>query len=109
MTSAWLGPEDITYVIQEFDTRGFVDLNGNVVGLVSESNLAGGFSQAFDINNNLLVAGVEVINPNEAIEQIVADCLDDDVRSDIPIELCLDDIIKTLSGSNDEGFKGSSP
>lgn len=81
--------EEITYVIQEFDTRGFVDLNGNVVELVSESDLAGGFSQAFDINNNLVVAGVEVINPNETIEGIVEDCQDDDVRTDIPVEVCL--------------------
>lgn len=80
---------DITYILREHGNRGFVDLNGVVVGLVSESDLAGGITQAFDVNNNLVVAGTEIFDPSEGITQAVANCSDDELRGDQPVELCL--------------------
>lgn len=80
---------DLTYVVREFGSRAFVDINGVVVGLVSESDLAGGFSAAYDITNGLLVAGFEVLSPTESFETAVANCSDDEERGDLPFEQCI--------------------
>lgn len=81
---------ELTYVVQEYSTRAFVDLNGTVVGLVSESDLAGGFSEAMDITNGLLVAGYEVLEPTDVLEELINEsCTDDEIRGDQPVEVCI--------------------
>ncbi|MBE1301671.1 MAG: DUF3466 family protein [Alteromonadaceae bacterium] len=81
---------ELTYVVQEYSTRAFVDLNGTVVGLVSESDLGGGFSEAMDITNGLLVAGYEVIEPTDVLQELINEsCTDDEIRGDQPVEVCI--------------------
>lgn len=81
--------DDLTFVLRDFDKRGFVDLNGTVIGLMSDSELAGGFTEANDINNSLQVAGTEIYDPTEAFQDGVDICLDEEQRGDQPEELCL--------------------
>lgn len=81
---------ELTYVVQQYGTRAFVDLNGTVVGIVSDSDLAGGFSEALDVTNGLLVAGYEVTEPTDTLEEIINDsCLDEEVLGDLPTEVCI--------------------
>ncbi len=81
---------EVTYLVQDHGSRAFVNINGNVVGIVSDSDIAGGYSEARDITNGLLVAGVEVIDPFETLEELVnVTCNDDEARGDIPVELCI--------------------
>lgn len=80
---------ELTYVVQEFGARGFVNINGQTVGLVSESDLVGGYSEAHDINNGLLVAGAEVLDPLESYVESVEECNDEEARGDFPFEVCI--------------------
>ncbi|MCC2604358.1 DUF3466 family protein [Planctobacterium marinum] len=88
--------EEITYLVRGHTTRGFVDLNGNTVGLVSDSDLVGGYTEARDVNNSLMVAGLEIFNPREAITEAVETCNDEEDRGDQPLETCLQNLHATL-------------
>ena len=88
--------DEFTFLVREHTTRAFVDLNGITVGLTSDSDLAGGYSEARDINNSLMVAGMEIFDPRDSIVDAVADCEDDEERGDQPIETCLQSLQGTL-------------
>lgn len=81
--------DTITYYLQDFGRQGFVDLNGTIVNMESDVDATGGYSEAFDINNNLLVAGFEATDPSDSRISTVEACADADVRGDFPEELCL--------------------
>lgn len=84
---------EITYVVQDFGNRGFVQMNGQVLPLVPTSALTGGLSEAFDVNNNMLVAGYETTEVLEIRETSVENCQDDGIRGDIPVDLCLSRLV----------------
>lgn len=92
---------DFTFVVTDHDVRAFVDLNGTVIGLVSESDLAGGFTEAYDVNNSLQVAGAEIYEPTEAMQTAIDNCSDDEVRGDIPVDLCLNNQQGALLGNHE--------
>ena len=92
--------DEFTFLVREFGGRGFVDLNGINVGLVSESDIAGGYTEAHDVNNSLQVVGFEVFDPNEAISEAAENCADDEIRGDTAIEICLQSLQASLEGSH---------
>ncbi|XOV77944.1 MAG: DUF3466 family protein [Aestuariibacter sp.] len=92
--------DELTYVIQDFGARGFVNVNGTTIGLESESMLAGGYTEAYDVNNGLLVAGAEISDPLESFETAVENCSDDEVRGDLPVEVCLQQRINSGPENN---------
>lgn len=92
--------EEITYVVQDFNSRGFVQLNGLLVELVPESDLPGSISEATDVNNNLLVSGYEATEVTEARQNSIDNCEDDEIRGDIPVDLCFHRLIRSgVSGA----------
>lgn len=92
--------DEFTFVLRDFFGRGFVDLNGTLIGLESESGAAGGYTEAYDINNNLLVAGLEILEPSEALENALDVCDDEEQRGDQPIELCYTSLQDDLLGNH---------
>ncbi len=84
---------EITYTLQSFGQRGFVSIGGTNYGLEPGVETVGAISEGFDVNNNLLVAGYETLDPTEARVTAEANCQDDEVRGDIPVELCLQNLI----------------
>lgn len=84
---------EITYIVQPFGLRGFVNINGVNHGLSPESEVIGAVTEGFDINNSLLVAGYESVDPTQVRQDAEANCEDDEVRGDIPAELCLQQLI----------------
>jgi len=81
--------ESVTFTINDFTNRAFVQVGEKVVGLVPDAMRAGGFSSAAAINDNLQVAGTMGISISEGLETAITSCSDPDVRGDIPIEACL--------------------
>ncbi|BDX06416.1 DUF3466 family protein [Planctobacterium marinum] len=92
--------DEFTFLVREFGARGFVDLNGINVGLVSDSELAGGYTEAHDVNNSLQVVGIEVFEPNDTISDAAENCEDDELRGDQPLEVCLQILHSSLYGSH---------
>ncbi len=91
--------EGVTYNINSFSSRGFVQVGDNVTELLPENTDAGGYSRAYSINEGLMVAGVSSIGFSDAINNVIANCVDDEVRGDEPVEVCLYRFRKA-SGSN---------
>lgn len=89
--------DEIRYVVRDFAERGFVVIDDQVVELVPQTTEAGGWSRANDINSNLLVAGSMSVDLLSGTQTLIDNCNDDDVRGDIPIELCLSVIGDNLS------------
>ncbi|MFB1034763.1 MAG: DUF3466 family protein, partial [Sinobacterium sp.] len=104
---------DIIFVVHEFGTRGFVSHGSNIVGLPAPASIAGGFSDAFGINesNQVVGYGTTLIVP-DSLETALTDCenedlIDDDdpdtsdfpLRGDVPIESCISNVIDSLSNS----------
>jgi hypothetical protein len=105
--------EDIIFVVHEFGTRGFVSHGSNIVGLPAPASIAGGFSDAFGINesNQVVGYGTTLIVP-DSLETALTDCenedlIDDDdpdtsdfpLRGDVPIESCISNVVDSLSNS----------
>ena len=96
--------EEITFNVNSFNSRGFVQVGDQVTPLLSPSTAAGGFSEANAINDNLLVVGRSSTAVSESIETQIASCEDDEVRGDFPIEVCFFGIINNVSTN---GFTGA--
>ncbi|NCP63069.1 MAG: DUF3466 family protein [Paraglaciecola sp.] len=80
---------EVTYVVNTFYTRAFANINGTTVELAPPMVIAGGQSDAFDINNNLQVVGYGTTElASEAFQTSVDNCLDETQRGDIPVESC---------------------
>ena len=105
--------EDIIFVVHEFGTRGFVSHGSNIVGLPAPASIAGGFSDAFGINesNQVVGYGTTLIVP-DSLETALTDCenedlIDDDdpdtidfpLRGDVPIESCISSVVDSFSNS----------
>ena len=88
---------EITYQINDFIRRGFVQLNGNTVALPPSEMTLGGISEAYSINQNLQVVGTSSIRMTEQLVESIVNCNDDDERGDIPVDVCLYNLV--LSGA----------
>jgi hypothetical protein len=89
-----------TYVLNNFYRRAFAQVNGSVVALPPPDVTAGGLSDAFDINNNKQIVGNgTTVIVSETFKTSVANCLDDTVRTDIPVESCLRTLNIALNNS----------
>lgn len=81
--------DEIEYVISDVNINAFVDVDGTVSRLPPLNTTLGGLSQAYDINNNMQVAGTGTVENPEVLLNSITSCEDDDARGDIPVELCL--------------------
>ncbi|MFT5923290.1 MAG: putative membrane protein [Paraglaciecola sp.] len=106
--------EDVTFVVHEFGTRGFVGLGGEaVVGLPAPETIAGGFSDAFGINENNQVVGYGTsLFSSDTLQTAITDCRNDELvddedpdtqdfplRGDFPVESCISSIVDSLTSS----------
>ncbi|MBN7820556.1 DUF3466 family protein [Bowmanella yangjiangensis] len=80
---------ELTYLIRDFNRRGFVSINGQVSPLLPADVTLGGYSEARGISDNLWVAGVSSIDKRESLDTAIENCNDDEKRGDHPIEWCL--------------------
>jgi hypothetical protein len=104
---------DVTYVVHEFGSRGFVSIGNTTVGLPAPVSIAGGVSEAFGINESNQVVGYGTTSfLSDAVETAIADCeseeiVDDEdpdtvdfpLRGDVPIESCVSSVVSTVSNS----------
>jgi hypothetical protein len=106
--------EDVTFVVHEFGTRGFVSLGAEtVIGLPAPETKAGGFSDAFGINESHQVVGYgstlflsDTLETNltdceseELVDDADADTADFPLRGDVPLESCISSVISTFTNS----------
>ncbi|WP_339720136.1 DUF3466 family protein [uncultured Paraglaciecola sp.] len=105
--------DDVTFVVHEFGTRGFVSLGNTVVDLPAPEIIAGGFSDAFGINESNQVVGYGTTSfLSDALETAVTDCEDEELvddddsdstdfpsRGDVPIESCISSVVSTFTSS----------
>lgn len=104
----------LTFVVHEFGTRAFVSNGTDTIGLPPIESLAGGYSEAYGINNNNQVVGYgSALYLSDNIATGLADCQneelvdhDDDpetpdqkLRGDIPVESCISNLVTTLSAA----------
>ncbi|GLR70123.1 DUF3466 family protein [Agaribacter marinus] len=76
------------FVVNEFLNRAFVQVGDRVTPLAPGNIDGGGFSEAYQINANLQVAGVSSVASAESLQEALALCLDDEQRGDVPVEVC---------------------
>ena len=88
--------------VNSFNYRGFVQVGEQVTELLPPKIDAGGISRAIAINNNLMVAGVASVAFTSSIQGLVDDCLDDEQRGDIPVEICLYTVINLKNSFSGE-------
>jgi hypothetical protein len=92
--------DEVRVVFRDFAERGFVALGDQIVELPPEDTGDGGWSRANDINSNLLVAGTMSVSAVTGVQTIIDSCNDDELRGDIPIELCLSSIGENLANDS---------
>jgi hypothetical protein len=105
--------DDINLVVHEFGTRGFVSFGDTVIGLPAPDTTAGGFSDAFGINESNQVAGygTSLFLP-DTLQTAIADCKNDELvddedpdtqdfplRGDTPVESCISSIVDSFTNS----------
>jgi hypothetical protein len=106
--------EEVTFVVHEFGTRGFVSLGGDtVVGLPAPETIAGGFSDAYGINESNQVVGYGTsLFLSDTLQTAITDCKNDELvddenpdtqdfplRGDIPVESCISTIVESFTNS----------
>lgn len=104
--------EDVTFVVHEFGTRGFVSLGDAVIGLPAPDTTAGGFSDAYGINESNQVVGYgTTLFFSDTLETAIANCENDELidhdedpatedrlfRGDVPVESCISSVVSTFS------------
>jgi hypothetical protein len=96
---------DINYVVNDFRARAFAMVNEVAIELAPTDASAGGVSTAYDINNSHQVAGFGSVElTSETLQVAIDNCDDDEVRPDIPVESCLQNIMNSLSLNNFQGL-----
>lgn len=93
---------EVIYVVNEYGTRGFLEIDNQVIPVLAPDITLGGVSEALDINNSYEVAGYATTEALEAFEDVVDDCQDPELRGDVPVEACLRLLIQT---GMDSAFK----
>jgi hypothetical protein len=109
--------EVATFVVHDFGSRGFVSLGDNIiVDLPAPALTAGGFSEAYGINEGNQVVGYgSTLFLSDTLETGIAECVNEDLiddedpqtpesdhlplRGDIPIESCISSVVGTLTAS----------
>jgi hypothetical protein len=92
--------EDATFVLHEFGTRAFVNFGNTVIGLRAPEVLAGGISEAYAINESNQVIGYgSTLLISETLETNLANCEDDELRGDVPLDSCVNNIISSFTSS----------
>ncbi|UTP72113.1 DUF3466 family protein [Alteromonas sp. LMIT006] len=84
----------ITFVLPEFERRGFINLNGNIVELTPAEAALGGVSEANGVNSNRHVVGHQTIAISNQFQVLIDDCNDETVRGDQPLEACYRNIAR---------------
>lgn len=84
----------ITFVLPEFERRGFIVLNGNMVALTPAEAALGGISEANGVNSNRHVVGHQTIAISNQFQVLIDDCNDETVRGDQPLEACYRNIAR---------------
>ncbi len=80
--------EDEFFIVNKFIRRAFVQVGNSVTELTPDNTDAGGYSEAYEINENLQVAGVSSVASSENIRNSLAVCADDEQRGDQPVDVC---------------------
>lgn len=93
--------DDVTFVLNDFLSLGFVSVNGVATKLLSVEQTLGGYSEAFAINSNMQVAGYGATQISEGTQGAIDNCADADTRGDIPEEVCLRNIREIGTGLGD--------
>jgi hypothetical protein len=91
---------DLTYVLNDFYSRGFAHVDGEITELPPPDVTAGGLSDAYDINSSNQVVGygtTEFVSGTYAIGEDT--CADPTQRGDVPQESCLRSLSISLSGN----------
>ncbi|WP_293764498.1 DUF3466 family protein [uncultured Paraglaciecola sp.] len=92
--------ENVTFVLHDFGIRAFVNLGNTVVGLPAPMTSAGGISEAYGINESNQVIGYgSTLIVSDSLETSLANCEDDELRGDVPLESCINSIISSFTGS----------
>jgi hypothetical protein len=105
--------EVVTFIVREFGTRAFVSLGNTVFDLPAPALIAGGFSEAYSINESYQVVGYgTTLFTSDTLETSIDNCkseelVDDDnpesvnlpSRGDIPVESCISSIVSTFTSS----------
>jgi hypothetical protein len=90
---------DLTYVVNDFYARAFVQLGSKTVALPPPDISAGGLSKAFDINANNQIVGIGTTAILDTVQTSVDACLDDDLRGDLPVAACLRSLSISLNAN----------
>lgn len=91
---------EVTYVINDFGSRAFVQTGDKVTPLIPDEQRLGGISEATAINSSLQVAGTSGIGIVKSMEELIEACSDDDSRGDIPVDVCLYRLQTQVSSNN---------
>lgn len=92
-----LNGENVKYIVSDFDQRAFAQVGENVTPLLAIDTTLGGTSQVNRINANYVAAGSGSVEATSALTTGLANCDDDEIRGDQPIEACLRSIITVTS------------
>lgn len=88
---------EITYVVNDFNSRGFVQVGDEAKELLPADTTLGGYSIANAINSSLQVAGTASTGLSDSVLSGIEACDDPDTRGDQPLEVCYFAIINTTS------------
>ncbi|MBL4629691.1 MAG: DUF3466 family protein [Paraglaciecola sp.] len=92
--------QDVTFIVHEFATRGFVSIDNKVIGLPAPEVLAGGYSEAYGINESNQVVGYgTTLFFSDALEIAETNCEDEELRGDVPYESCISTLVDSFSNS----------
>lgn len=92
--------EYVSYVVNDFYSRGFAQIDGNVIELSPPDTTAGGLSDAFDINTSNQVVGIGTTEfSSEDLQTSAENCADPTERGDVPEESCLRSLMINLSSN----------
>lgn len=91
---------DFTYVLNNFYSRGFAQIEGDIVELPPPDVTAGGISDAYDINASNQVVGYGTTTfVSDTYSSGVETCADPTERGDIPEQYCLRSLSMSLNSS----------
>lgn len=91
--------QDVTYFINDFIKRGFVQINGQTIPLLPVDDTLGGVTAALGVNRSNQVAGFTSIRVTDSMATLIESCNDDTSRGDEPVEGCLQELRKKANES----------
>ena len=92
--------DDLTYVVKDFFTYGYADINGQTITLLPPDTTMGGISDARSINTSLQVAGWGTVDAVDSLTERQENCDNDETRADVPVESCYQSILASSFTSN---------